>query len=307
MCDERALIPRFESESLVRYALWEIQKISPQKDHTLIWDVGTGTWALWISLIKALDRKNITPSSLLLSDISDDALNLAQKNSQFHQLDTRTNYLQSSLLSQETVELETTDHLIILANLPYIRDDERMLMSPDTAYEPNIALYGSDQDGLWLYRHLIEQAKNLQKTYANLQQIDIFFEYWHDQKVDFLSSLNWHGTHQSFHDLSGTERFMHLTLTSMTFKNLDLSHMWHNPQVKAALIYHNVVSSIHEMSPEITPNSVELAWERILVTCRDPIAVMIVRESQEIILQNIKELFKKYGDIKNTPKKIAFR
>lgn len=180
-------------------------------------------------------------------------------------------------------------------------------MSPDTAYEPSIALYGSDQDGLWLYRHLIEQAKSLQKTYTNLQQIDIFFEYWHDQKADFLSSLNWPGTYQSFHDLSGTERFMHLTLTSMTFKNLDLSHMWYNPQVKAALIYHNVVSSIHETSPEITPNSVEHAWEQIIVTCRDPIAVMIVRESQEIILQNIKELFKKYSDTKNTPKKIAFR
>ncbi len=307
LCDERALIPRFESESLVRYVLWEMTRSSPNKQHILVWDVGAGTWALWISLIKTLDRKNITASSLVISDISQEAINLAQTNIELHNLKTRSEHIKSSLLTKTPKSLEQTDHLVILANLPYIREDERDLMSLDTAYEPNIALYWTENDGLWLYRHLIEQIKAISQAHTNLQQIDIFFEYGHDQKSDFLASLNWPGTYTTFHDLSGTERFVHLTLTAMSFKNLDLSHMWHNPQVKSALIYHDVVHTIHTASPEITPNSVEHKWEQILITCRNPVAIAILRESQEDILKNISELFKKYGDMKNAPKKIAFR
>lgn len=180
-------------------------------------------------------------------------------------------------------------------------------MSPDTAYEPSIALYGSDPDGLWLYRILIEQIKDIHRNYNNLTRIDIFFEYGHDQKTDFLASLDWPGTYTTFDDLSGTQRFAHLTLTSMTFKNLNLSHMWQNPQAKAAIIYHDVVKTIHEASPEITPTSVEHKWEQIIISCRNPVSITILKESQELILQNISELFKKYGDTKNAPKKIAFR
>ena len=180
-------------------------------------------------------------------------------------------------------------------------------MSPDTAYEPSIALYGSDPDGLWLYRTLIEQIKDIHRNYNNLTRIDIFFEYGHDQKTDFLASLDWPGTYTTFDDLSGTQRFAHLTLTSMTFKNLNLSHMWQNPQAKAAIIYHDVVKTIHEASPEITPTSVEHKWEQIIISCRNPVSITILKESQELILQNISELFKKYGDTKNAPKKIAFR
>ena len=180
-------------------------------------------------------------------------------------------------------------------------------MSLDTAYEPSIALYGSDDDGLWLYRDILEQIKNIQKNYENLARIDIFFEYGYNQKTDFLASLDWSGTYATFEDLSWIERFAHLTLTPMAFKNINLSHMWNNPQVKAALIYHDVVHTIHKISPEITPNSVEHKWEQILISCRNPVAIAILRESQEAILHNIGELFKKYGDTKNTPKKIAFR
>ncbi|MFO0763297.1 MAG: methyltransferase [Candidatus Gracilibacteria bacterium] len=307
LCDERALIPRFESESLVRYALKQIEQAGTSKHHSLIWDVGAGTGVLGISLLKALDHKNTAPTSLIISDISQEAIDLAYKNIELHALSARSSHLVSSLLSRVPDGIQITDHLIILANLPYIRDDEKEIMSPDTAYEPSIALYGSDPDGLGLYRILIEQIKDIHRNYNNLTRIDIFFEYGHDQKTDFLASLDWPGTYTTFDDLSGTQRFAHLTLTSMTFKNLNLSHMWQNPQAKAAIIYHDVVKTIHEASPEITPTSVEHKGEQIIISCRNPVSITILKESQELILQNISELFKKYGDTKNAPKKIAFR
>ncbi|MCA9378447.1 hypothetical protein KC711_06235 [Candidatus Peregrinibacteria bacterium] len=92
-------------------------------------------------MTKALDRKNITASSLVISDISQEAIALAQTNIELHSLETRSEHIKSSLLTKTPKSLERSDHLIILANLPYIREDERGLMSLDTAYEPNIALY----------------------------------------------------------------------------------------------------------------------------------------------------------------------
>jgi methylase of polypeptide subunit release factors len=40
---------------------------------------------------------------------------------------------------------------LIVANLPYIRDDDRANMSPDTFFEPAIALFGGPRTGFELY------------------------------------------------------------------------------------------------------------------------------------------------------------
>lgn len=73
--DPRALIPRLETEELVKYCLKLLREYPTI--HTVA-DIGTGSGIIPISLAEKIER----PLQVFATDMSDDALSLAKENSQ---------------------------------------------------------------------------------------------------------------------------------------------------------------------------------------------------------------------------------
>ena len=134
------LIPRPESEDLI--SLFLELTASEIAEKALI-DVGTGSGCLGITA--KLERSNL---SVILSDISKPALNIAEKNA--NALNADVHIQQQSLLNGQ---LKPVDY--IFANLPYV--DKNWDVSPELQYEPEIALFAEDE-GLKLILQLISQA-----------------------------------------------------------------------------------------------------------------------------------------------------
>ena len=134
------LIPRPESEDLI--SLFLELTVSEIAEKVLI-DVGAGSGCLGITA--KLERNNL---SVILSDISKPALNIAEKNA--NALNADVHIQQQSLLNGQ---LKPVDY--IFANLPYV--DKSWDVSPELQYEPDIALFAEDE-GLKLILQLISQA-----------------------------------------------------------------------------------------------------------------------------------------------------
>lgn len=139
------LIPRPETESLIDLAL------ESEISGTLL-DVGCGSGCIGITLALEVPGLNVT-----LSDISAEALDVAQKNAYklgAHHVLTS----QSDLLSQWLGRTTATPFNVITANLPYV--DHNWERSPETEHEPALALF-ADNNGLELIMKLIQQTPQL--------------------------------------------------------------------------------------------------------------------------------------------------
>lgn len=134
------LIPRPESEDLISLFL---ELTASEIAEKVLIDVGTGSGCLGITA--KLERSNL---SVILSDISKPALNIAEKNA--NALNADVHIQQQSLLNGQ---LKPVDY--IFANLPYV--DKNWDVSPELQYEPEIALFAEDE-GLKLILQLISQT-----------------------------------------------------------------------------------------------------------------------------------------------------
>lgn len=134
------LIPRPESEDLISLFL---ELTASEIAEKVLIDVGTGSGCLGITA--KLERSNL---SVILSDISKPALNIAEKNA--NALNADVHIQQQSLLNGQ---LKPVDY--IFANLPYV--DKNWDVSPELQYEPDIALFAEDE-GLKLILQLISQT-----------------------------------------------------------------------------------------------------------------------------------------------------
>ena len=134
------LIPRPESEDLISLFL---ELTASEIAEKVLIDVGTGSGCLGITA--KLERSNL---SVILSDISKPALNIAEKNA--NALNADVHIQQQSLLNGQ---LKPVDY--IFANLPYV--DKNWDVSPELQYEPDIALF-AEEEGLKLILQLISQA-----------------------------------------------------------------------------------------------------------------------------------------------------
>ena len=133
------LIPRPESEDLISLFL---ELTASEIAEKVLIDVGAGSGCLGITA--KLERSNL---SVILSDISKPALNIAEKNA--NALNADVHIQQQSLLNGQ---LRPVDY--IFANLPYV--DKNWDVSPELQYEPDIALFAEDE-GLKLILQLISQ------------------------------------------------------------------------------------------------------------------------------------------------------
>lgn len=132
------LIPRPESEAIIT-----LLKAHLPEGATNLLDVGTGSGCLGITAALELPQLRVT-----LSDISHHALKVAEDNAQA--LGVELMAIKSDLLA--TVP---GTYNVIVANLPYV--DTSWERSPETNFEPSIALFAR-QKGLAVIYRLLEQV-----------------------------------------------------------------------------------------------------------------------------------------------------
>jgi release factor glutamine methyltransferase len=142
LCDNRAMVPRSETEELVEFLKSEIR--NPKLE---ILDVGTGSGVIALSLAAKFPEAKI-----VAVDISEDALALARENASRLNLSDRVRFLKSDLV--ENVEGMFD---LIVANLPYIAAQDRRTLSREVLHDPDVALFAGAH-GDELVRELIEQA-----------------------------------------------------------------------------------------------------------------------------------------------------
>lgn len=140
------LIPRPESEQIIDTLSNILNKSYSKNEKLNVIDVGTGSGCLGITAKLDFPQLNVT-----LSDIDNHALFVAKQNST--KLEADVSIIQSNLLQNY---LEKPD--IIIANLPYV--DKKWLRSPETNFEPSLALFADDH-GEIIIKRLITQADEL--------------------------------------------------------------------------------------------------------------------------------------------------
>lgn len=131
-CDRRALIPRPETEALCEQV---IEACDPPP--RMILDLCTGSGVLGLALALTFPEASVD-----LSDLSQEALDLARENANRHKLAPRVNFFLSDLFK----DMPGTRYDLIVCNPPYVAHTDEVGQSV-LDYEPHMALY-SDDDGL---------------------------------------------------------------------------------------------------------------------------------------------------------------
>ncbi len=156
--DSRALIPRPETELLVDLVLgWLVDRLvaAPRPAGTpplRVIDVGTGAGTIAIALAAELRRRRIEHDvSIIATDASPDALQLARENAVGHGVADRIEFLLGDLVPWDATLFE-----VVVANLPYIPTEAIDGLPVAASFEPRDALDGGP-DGLDLVRRLVEQ------------------------------------------------------------------------------------------------------------------------------------------------------
>jgi release factor glutamine methyltransferase len=185
--DERALIPRYETEKLVQMALSEVEKQerSKSKSKLLFADIGTGSGVVGISFAIKLLEQNIRFKGIL-SDVSKKALEVTSKNLlRIIQKDRRFNKDVQILTSSTKKKLDKGKSQLIalksdlfenypenikfdyiFANLPYIPTRRTIHLSKSVReFEPMVALNGGDQ-GFEVIKKFLQEARARLKKYG---------------------------------------------------------------------------------------------------------------------------------------------
>jgi release factor glutamine methyltransferase len=155
------LIPRAETEELVRYVIYDMKyancdiresKISNLKSQIL--DIGTGSGAIAIAL-----AKKIEDTEIWATDISEEALETTKKNAKDCHANIR--FLQHDILKDDITLLpDNVD--IIISNPPYIPLCEQSSLHKNIVnFEPSSALFVPDENPLIYYEAIAKTAKKI--------------------------------------------------------------------------------------------------------------------------------------------------
>jgi release factor glutamine methyltransferase len=186
--NEDTLIPRPETELLVETALQMI----PDDTTFNILDLGTGSGAIAIAI--ASERPDC---KIVATDINTNALAMAKKNSEIHQLENIQFYLSDWY---QNIPLQSFD--LIVSNPPYIKQDDEHLSHGDIRFEPELALV-SGADGMQSINMILENAKRYLASDAYL-----LIEHGYNQRslVQEAFLKNAFKQLKTFQDLSGQDR-----------------------------------------------------------------------------------------------------
>jgi release factor glutamine methyltransferase len=157
--DERALIPRPETERLVELADAEVMHRLAATARPIgsppvrVLDVGTGSGAIAIALLVAIRRRGaVAEVTVVATDSSPAALDLARENAVSHAVADNLSFLDADLLPPVIVD----PYDIVLANLPYVRTDALAGLPVAASFEPVVALDGGP-DGLAVIGRLLDR------------------------------------------------------------------------------------------------------------------------------------------------------
>ncbi len=149
--NNNVLIPRFDTEIVVSETL-KLIKEHFNDDHLDILDMCTGSGCIGITMKLENNNYNLT-----LSDISNDALDVAKINIKKYNLSVES--IQSDIFSNITDKYD-----VIIANPPYIALNEE-IMDIVKDNEPSLALYAND-NGLEFYKRILKDVnKYLKEDY----------------------------------------------------------------------------------------------------------------------------------------------
>lgn len=198
--DENVLIPKPDTELLVEKAISTAMEILKnnfcfdEKETYKIADICTGSGCIGISVLKELYKNFNSIVDVTLTDISEKALEIAQKNANsLLSEDEKRNInfykgdlFQANLVSEyknQNDNLENAKFDMILSNPPYVPTKITDELLSDGRCEPRLALDG-DIDGLKIVRRLILDVKK------HLKKGGVFFletgEYNAEEAADCL-------------------------------------------------------------------------------------------------------------------------
>lgn len=167
--DENVLIPQPDTEIVVEEAIDIINRNKLSK----VLDMCTGSGILAISIAKYTDASKITAV-----DISEKALEVAEKNAISNDVDTKIKFIKSDMFKNISEKFD-----LIISNPPYIRTDVIKTLSEEVKNEPILALDGGIK-GLDFYNIIAENAKK----YLN-ENGYLVLEIGYDQKTEVVNLL----------------------------------------------------------------------------------------------------------------------
>lgn len=141
--DENVLIPQPDTEILVEKAI----EIAETTQKNKILDMCTGSGCIAISL-----AKNINNAQIIASDISNNALNVANKNAINNNVENKIKFINSDMFNNIEEKFD-----IIVSNPPYIETEIINKLDIEVQNEPHLALDGGG-DGLKFYKTIANKA-----------------------------------------------------------------------------------------------------------------------------------------------------
>jgi len=141
------LIPRDETEFLVRKAI----EIINTNNFKSALDICTGSGCIACMIAK------LTNCQVIGTDISTEALHTAFKNMEKFELFNKASFRKSDLFSKIRPD-EKFD--IIVSNPPYIPQSQKKDIQKEVTFDPDLALYTNDENGLEFYEKITKEAKN---------------------------------------------------------------------------------------------------------------------------------------------------
>ena len=164
------LIPRPETEELVKWMLKDIESISKfdrnaasSASKIKVLDIGTGSGCIAIALQKFGIDVQVTAL-----DISEEALKIAFKNADLNQVPIHFVHCDIEELEKAINATKQVDFFdVLVSNPPYVLNSEKLQMHSNVLnYEPHLALFVDDSEPLRYYKSILNFAKHKLKAGA---------------------------------------------------------------------------------------------------------------------------------------------
>lgn len=129
-CEEGVFIPRPETEFMTVSAIKQLKKL----DNPYVLEIGCGTGAIGVAI-----ASNINEAKIIATDVSKEAINLCERNINYHNLGSQIDIIRTDLLNCFD-DSEFFD--MIISNPPYIPEKDLKKLDIVVKKEPELAFNG---------------------------------------------------------------------------------------------------------------------------------------------------------------------
>jgi len=153
--NRHTLIPRPETEELVKDVVNEIERTDFKNRKVYFIDIGTGSGCIAVSVLKKLSKPF---EGIYVTDICSEALKIAKRNISFHLKGKYPIEVIKSSLLDFLKDIPDNSIFFIAANLPYLSKEEYDSLSREVRKEPINTLLGGEE-GFEQILKLIDQIE----------------------------------------------------------------------------------------------------------------------------------------------------